>query len=323
MFNLINLQSLKQSSPHFPVLINQVIQNLTNLPNNATVLDGTFGAGGYTKHILQHTNANVIALDRDETVMPFVNNITQQYGNRFKFALSTFGNFNTVLNSLNISQVDAIVLDLGVSTMQLKNNRGFSFNDTADLSMQMGLDSLSTYNFINQAKENLIADVIYYYGEERKAKVIAKNIVNYRKNQPIQTTKQLVDIILSSSVYAKSIHPATKAMQGIRIYVNNELKELQSALFKSLDYLKTNGRLLVVSFHSLEDKIVKDFIKNPQDLVSNSQKFTSYKLNSNNITNTGNVFSSLYKKPLTATTQELQVNPPSSSAKLRVAIKNI
>ncbi|MCL2566569.1 MAG: 16S rRNA (cytosine(1402)-N(4))-methyltransferase RsmH [Alphaproteobacteria bacterium] len=311
----LNLAHLKQSRPHFPVLIKEVLTALDLSQENGmqkTYLDCTFGAGGYSTYILENPNTQVIAIDRDETVQPFAEDLTKKYPDRFKFFLETFSNYPKILDSLNI-KVDGIIMDLGFSSMQINNSaRGFSFKNDGDLSMAMGLNKITAYDFINKAEESLLADVIFYYGEEHKAKQIAKKIIYKRGLEEIKTTKQLADIVRGVVGGKGSIDPATKTFQAIRIYINDELHELQTALKKAYDYLNPHGKLLVVSFHSLEDRIVKDFFNENGETV---KKFTNYKLNP---ATTNSKFKILTKKPILPSTEETAINPPSGSAKLRV-----
>jgi 16S rRNA (cytosine1402-N4)-methyltransferase len=334
--NLIDLKQLKNQKTHFPVLINEIILNL-NLLNTKpiTILDCTFGAGGYSEQILKYNkinnneNISVIAIDRDESVLKLAESLKILHPNNFKFALKTFGDFPEVLKQFNLQKVDAIIMDIGISTMQLKQGRGFSFKYADDLSMQMGLNNISAKDFVNKATDNQIADVLYYYGEEHKAKSVAKAIIKARNLKEIQTTKELADIItleLTGSLGKNyKINPATKSFQAIRIYVNNELGELKNALSSSLNFLNIGGKLMVVSFHSLEDRIVKDFFNEHGDILKTQKenkniKFTNYKENKDNIEN--KALSILTKKPITPSMAEGKINPPSLSAKLRVAIKN-
>lgn len=324
--NTIDLDFLKQNRPHFPVLIREVLQSL-NLPQDTDTqkvyLDCTFGAGGYSTFILQNPNTKVIAIDRDETVMPHVEKLREQYPDRFSFFLNTFSNYHEILDELNI-KVDGIVMDLGFSSMQIANaQRGFSFKNDGELSMAMGLNKTSAYEFINKASQELLADVIFYYGEEHTAKRIAKRIIDVRVKEEIKTTKQLADIVRGVVGFKKGkVDPATKTFQAIRIYINDELHQLQEALKNSYNYLNPQGRLSVVSFHSLEDRIVKDFLVDegyiPKKYESEQKEFTKNKPNDDN---NNAKFKILTKKPIAPMSDEVSINPPSSSAKLRVAEK--
>ncbi|MDR2007844.1 MAG: 16S rRNA (cytosine(1402)-N(4))-methyltransferase RsmH [Alphaproteobacteria bacterium] len=312
----IDLKFLKHSRPHFPVLIQEVLDNL-NLPSENSAeskiyLDCTFGAGGYSEHILANPNTQVIAIDRDATTQPTAVQLAQKYPEKFQFFLDTFSNYPQILDSLN-TKVDGIIMDLGFSSMQITDtSRGFSFKNDAPLAMTMGLNNTTAYEFINKASESTIADVIYYYGEEHAAKRIAKKIIYKRQIEEIKTTTQLANIVRGVVGGKGKIDPATKTFQAIRIYINDELHELQSALKNAYTYLKPQGRLAVVSFHSLEDRIVKDFFNENGEVV---KKFTNYKPNPATVQSKYKI---LTKKPILPDKEEIAINPPSSSAKLRV-----
>lgn len=296
---------------HVPVMLKEVLKNLSP-KDNETILDGTFGAGGYTKSILDSCNCNVIATDRDENVKIFADDIKTKYGDRFNFLNIKF---SEVSNYIKKNSLDGIVLDLGVSSMQLDNaERGFSFNKEARLTMTMGRNNLTAYDIVNDFKEEQIADILYKYGDETKSRLIAKKIVDYRKDKKIDTTVELADIVKScfGNKYFK-INPATKTFQAIRIYVNDELEELRTILFDAINLLKENGRIVVVTFHSLEDGIVKEFFKRNVDCEKNN-KFSSTKSKKF-------VFKEISKSPIIVSEEEVLNNPRSRSAKLRWGIK--
>lgn len=235
-----------------------------------------------------------------------------------------------VLEQAGIEKIDGIIMDLGFSSMQINaENRGFSFKEHGELLMTMGLNETTASEFVNNATEELIADVLYYYGEEHKAKQIAKRIVNIRKENPINTPEQLANIVRSIVGFkGKKIDPATKTFQAIRIYINNELQELTTALSRVNNFLKPDGRLLVVSFHSLEDRIVKDFLntngfyqKKYLTKEDSLEKFTKNKLNLGTNNSNDKLFEIITKKPIIPSKEEVAINPPSASAKLRVARK--
>lgn len=300
---------------HIPVMLDEVI-NYLEPKNGETILDGTFGAGGYTKKILDSCICNVIGIDRDENIKCFVEDIKNKYGKRFEFFNIKFSEIKEVVKK---NSLDGLVLDLGVSSMQLDNyERGFSFNKEAPLKMTMGKNEIDAYKVVNKFKEKDLADIIYKYGEESKSKIIAKKIIDYRKHNSIETTTQLAEIVRSCFATRGNIDNATKTFQAIRIYVNSELDELKSILEDSIELLKSGGRLVVVSFHSLEDRIIKEFFKKYGDL--RTEKINKYKENENN-DKKHSVFKILTKKPVLVSKIEAKNNKRARSAKLRGGIK--
>lgn len=297
---------------HFPVMLPEVLQSLKP-KDDETYVDATFGNGGYTEAILQSANCKVIAIDRDPTVLSRVEELKNKYGERFEFRQGCFGD----INSLILDAVNGFVFDIGVSSMQLDNaERGFSFSKSAPLDMRMSCSGTSAADIVNNMAEKELADIIYKYGEERKSRQIAAKIANYRKNKLITTTTELAEIIYSViHKTPSSIDPATRTFQALRIAVNGELDELQNGLDSAVNLLKKNGRIVVVSFHSLEDRIVKNFFK---DKSGNNANVSRY-LPQNTVTN--NAVLTDVSKAITPSQNELNVNPRSRSAKLRCAIK--
>ncbi|MCZ6913579.1 MAG: 16S rRNA (cytosine(1402)-N(4))-methyltransferase RsmH, partial [Rickettsia endosymbiont of Ixodes persulcatus] len=244
---------------HIPVMLNAMLANLAP-KDGESYLDCTFGAGGYSKAILESCDCYVTALDRDPNVIKRAERIKQNYGTRFDFIET---NFADSFAKLKEKKFDGIVLDLGVSSMQLDiADRGFSFLHDSPLDMRMSGQGLSAEKFINTAEEKELADIIYKYGDESFSRRIAKRIVEYRKTARIDSTGKLAEIVRSSIGFRKGkIDPATKTFQAIRIYINDELRELERFLANVQNILNKDGRLVVVSFHSLEDRIVKNFFK--------------------------------------------------------------
>ena len=303
------MQSKKE---HISVMLNEVL-NYLKPKNGDVILDGTFGAGGYTRAILESCNCKVIGTDRDETVLKFVDGVKNDFKDRFEFYNVKFSEIKNVVEE---NSLDAIVLDLGVSSMQLDNgNRGFSFNKEALLTMTMGRNNITAYDVVNDYDEKNIADIIYNFGEEVKSRAIAKKIIEYRKNKAIETTTELADIVRSCfpNKYTK-IDFATKTFQAIRIFVNDELKELETILNDSVKLLKSGGRLVVVSFHSLEDRIVKDFLNNNGDC-------RLLKVNKYKEVQKETLFKVLTKKPVIVSSVEVDKNRRARSAKLRGAVR--
>lgn len=303
------MQSKKE---HISVMLNEVL-NYLKPKNGDVILDGTFGAGGYTRAILESCNCKVIGTDRDETVLKFVDGVKNDFKDRFEFYNVKFSEIKNVVEE---NSLDAIVLDLGASSMQLDNgNRGFSFNKEAPLIMTMGRNNITAYDVVNDYDEKNIADIIYNFGEEVKSRAIAKKIIEYRKNKAIETTTELADIVRSCfpNKYTK-IDFATKTFQAIRIFVNDELKELETILNDSVKLLKSGGRLVVVSFHSLEDRIVKDFLNDNGDCKL-------LKVNKYKEVQKETLFKVLTKKPVIVSSVEVDKNRRARSAKLRGAVR--
>jgi 16S rRNA (cytosine1402-N4)-methyltransferase len=242
-------------SPHVSVLLDEVIENLAAKPGD-TIVDGTFGAGGYSRAILA-TGAKVVAFDRDPTVRRFAAGFPED---RFQLVEARFSEMDAVLGE---GCVDGVALDLGVSSMQIDEaERGFSFMQDGPLDMRMGGDGPTAADLVNTEAADELARIIYVYGEERESRRIARAIVRRREEQPFTRTLELAEFVekaLGGRRGAK-IHPATRTFQGLRIAVNEELSELEAGLVAAERALKVGGRLCVVTFHSLEDRIVKSFL---------------------------------------------------------------
>lgn len=305
-------------SPHKPVLLGQVL-NFLSAKDNGVYLDCTFGAGGYSKAILDSADCNVIAIDRDPEAEKIAQGFKAQYGTRFEFIKGNFGQLDELIGT---KMIDGIVMDLGVSSMQLDRAiRGFSFMQDGPLDMRMSGDGVSAADFINSAKEKDIADIIYKYSDERNSRRIARNIVIKRTQKSIQSTLELANIIRYSFPRVKmktsKIDLATRSFQAIRIYINDELGELESALTEGVKLLKNKGRFIVVSFHSLEDKIIKEFFNDICGKVAGSSRY----LPSNDSDKKMASFKFLNKKPVAPDEDEITDNIRSRSAKLRAVEK--
>jgi 16S rRNA (cytosine1402-N4)-methyltransferase len=241
--------------PHVPVLLAEVLEALAPLPG-AHIVDGTFGAGGYSRALLE-AGATVTAIDRDPTVRPFADALAAEFSSRFSFVAGTFAE----LDQLVTRPVDGVVLDIGVSSMQLDQSaRGFSFMRDGPLDMRMSGEGATAADLVNGLDEVDLADLLFAYGEERKSRRIAHTIVAARAAEPIKTTAELARLI-EKAVGRKpgDAHPATRSFQALRIAVNDEFGQLVEGLFASERLLIEGGRLAVVTFHSLEDRIVKRF----------------------------------------------------------------
>lgn len=297
---------------HFPVMLPEVLQSL-NPQDGETYVDATFGNGGYSEAILQAADCKVIAIDRDPTVLPRVREFQKLYGDRFDFRQGQFGHISELITQ----PVNGFVFDIGVSSMQLDQaERGFSFAKTAPLDMRMSCAGVSAADIVNTRPEKELADLIYQYGEERKSRQIAAKIAEYRKTKPITTTTELAEIIYSVVKRTpNAIDPATRTFQALRIEVNGELNELKDGLKSAVDLLKPTGRIVVVSFHSLEDRIVKNFFKEQSGNSAHASRYMPQNTVTNDAVLTG------VSKALTPSQNELALNARSRSAKLRFAVK--
>jgi 16S rRNA (cytosine1402-N4)-methyltransferase len=248
------------SAPHIPVLLDEVIHSLAITPG-AEIVDGTFGAGGYSQSFLT-LGARVYAFDRDPDALSEGSLLAGRYEGSLTLYAACFSEMDLVLQRDGIAAVDGVVLDIGVSSMQLdRAERGFSFQNDGPLDMRMARDGMSASDFINDAEEAEIADVIYRYGEEHRSRRIARFIVAAR---PIHTTAELASVVRRAVGHHPGMpkDPATRAFQAIRIHINRELDELSQGLQAAERLLRPGGRLVVVTFHSLEDRIVKQFMRN-------------------------------------------------------------
>jgi 16S rRNA (cytosine1402-N4)-methyltransferase len=299
---------------HRPVLLDQAINYLD--PKDGIYVDCTFGAGGYSRSILEFSpSSRVVAIDQDPTTKTNANKLSEEFGARFTFVQDNFANLQKILYPIGL--VDGIIWDLGVSSMQLDEaERGFSFMKDANLDMRMSMSGLSAADFLNSAAEKEIADVIYHYGDEVHSRKIAKKIIEMRQIAPLTTTKQLAEIARSVvKKYNYKIDAATKTFQAIRIFVNDELRALESSLYSAKDLLRANGRLVLVSFHSLEDRIIKDYFKEHSVKKVATSKYQAKEF-------LEGTYQLLTHKPILPLELEVEQNPRARSAKLR-AVKKI
>ncbi|HVG52640.1 MAG TPA: 16S rRNA (cytosine(1402)-N(4))-methyltransferase RsmH [Xanthobacteraceae bacterium] len=300
----------RQPAHHVPVLLKQVIDYL-NVRDGATIVDGTFGAGGYTREILNTANCRVIGIDRDPTAIAGGADLVDSANGR----LTLFeANFSELADIVGGTPADGVVLDLGVSSMQLDEaERGFSFRFDGPLDMRMSSDGPTAADVIARASERDLANIIYLLGEERHSRAVARAIVQAREAQPITTTKALADIV-ARVVRSKpnDIHPATRTFQALRLFVNNELGELATALSAAERVLAPGGRLVVASFHSLEDRIVKNFLTDRSGTRAGSRHRPE-------VAAQPATFSVLTKRPVAPDDAETSANPRARSAKLRAA----
>ncbi len=279
---------------HIPVMLKEVLTYLQPKAGEIYV-DATFGNGGYTQAILDAAPCKVIALDRDPNVMVRANEFKNLYDSRFEFRAGKFGDFAKLVPE----RIGGAVFDIGVSSMQLDNaERGFSFAKEAELDMRMSCEGESAKDIVNFYGEKELADILYQYGEERKSRQIAARIAEYRRRKKIETTTELAEIVYTViHKHAGEIDPATRTFQALRIAVNDELGELERGLRGATNRLISGGRLVVVDFHSLEDRIVKNAFRETDQVKV------------------------VTRKPIVAADEEVERNPRARSAKLRIAEK--
>lgn len=305
--------------PHAPVMLHEVLASL-DPQGGGHYVDGTFGAGGYTRAVLKAADCKVFSIDRDSHVERFAGELKEEFGGRFVFLSGAFGNMVDLLAKTGVSSVDGIVLDIGVSSMQLDEaERGFSFKKSGPLDMRMSQSGTSAADVVNGAPEEVLADIIAHYGEERAARRIAKAIVAARAEAPITTTHALAALVAKTIGRGNGkIDPATRTFQALRIYVNDELGELVRALHAAEHLLVPGGRLVVVTFHSLEDRIVKRFF---QSRTGAGEGGGSRHLPVAEVKKIAPSFHQPVRKAIAAGDAEAEVNPRARSAKLRWGVR--
>jgi 16S rRNA (cytosine1402-N4)-methyltransferase len=297
---------------HHPVLLSEIISIITP-QYGGTFIDCTFGQGGYTKRILDFNNTKVIALDRDLESLKKAEEIKSQFNDRFLFKNIKFSKLNNL--KLKNENIKGVIFDLGYSYTQIKDpKKGLSFESIGELNMKMGINDFSAKEAVNNLEEKELAQIFKYFGDEKDSKRIAHNIVEDRATRKI-TTEELVRIIDSSKRKKNlKIHSATKVFQALRIFVNKEISELIYGLINAAKVVKKDGVIAVVTFHSLEDKIVKYFFKS----LSENKSVSRYMPKSEEKIN---LFKLINKKAIFPSENEIKENPPSRSAKLRYVIK--
>ena len=305
------------SAPHRPVLRTEAIAALRPQAGG-TYIDGTFGAGGYSRTLLEAKGTQVLALDRDPTAHPAAEALATDFPARFTFKAGRFGDLDRFAREAGFARIDGVVLDIGVSSMQIDHaERGFSFRNDGPLDMRMERDGPSAADLVNTADETTIADILYRFGEERDSRRIARAIVMDRATTPFTRTKPLADMIARVVRTApKGVHPATKTFQALRIAVNDELGQLLAGLAAAERILAPNGVLAVVTFHSLEDRIVKRFLVQGAGRSAGGSRHLpaaaqarppSFRLPSG--------------QPVLPGAEEVDANPRARSAKLRIGIR--
>lgn len=298
---------------HNPVMLNEVLETL-DPRDQGTYIDATFGAGGYSGAILEKAKCSVVAIDRDPAAFGRAQLFKARYPDRFSFYEGRFGQ---MVQLVPPQEYDGIVFDLGVSSPQLDEaERGFSFKAEGPLDMRMEKKGQSAADIMNTFAEEEIARILWIYGEERRSRAIAPAIVENRQKEPFATTKQLADLVRSIVGFERpGFDPATRTFQALRLYVNDELGELTRGLQASESLLKGGGRLVVVSFHSLEDRIVKTFLKERSGGLPHSSRHLPEEPRSKS------TFELKSRKALKPTEEEMQENPRARSAHLRWALR--
>jgi 16S rRNA (cytosine1402-N4)-methyltransferase len=298
---------------HIPVLGAEAVDMLK--PRDGGIyVDATFGAGGYSRAILDAADTRVIGIDRDRTAIAGGFDLVDRSNGRLTLVEDRFSSLVEVCAAQGVGAVDGVVMDVGVSSMQVDEaGRGFSFRLDGPLDMRMGHDGPTAADVVAKASEADLANIIYIFGEERHSRAVARAVVAARKEAPITTTRALAEIV-GKVVWSKpgEIHPATRTFQALRIFVNEELDELHLALSAAERVLKPGGRLVVVSFHSLEDRIVKNFFAERGKTGGGSRHLPE-------MAQSAPSFRILTKRPVSAGDDEVRANPRARSAKLRAA----
>lgn len=302
---------------HIPVLLSEVIKALAPKAEGV-YLDGTFGAGGYSTAMLEAAPCVVWAIDRDPEALKRGADLAARFPGRLHFVQGRFGDMAQLLSSNGITGVDGVALDLGVSSMQIDDRtRGFSFLRDGPLDMRMEKSGRSAADVVNTLSEKELSDIIFTYGEERHARRVARAIVEARRDRPFSRTLHLADVIRAEVRRAQDgIDPATRTFQALRIYVNDELGELERGLLGAEKLLRPGGILAVVAFHSLEDRIVKTFLKARSGSAIRPSRHTPASLGAPIATAT---FTPLSRRPIGPSEAEIAHNPRARSARLRVA----
>ncbi|MEE9272611.1 MAG: 16S rRNA (cytosine(1402)-N(4))-methyltransferase RsmH [Robiginitomaculum sp.] len=297
---------------HLPVLLTEVVRALA-IQKDDVIVDGTFGAGGYTRAILEVKKCHVIGLDRDPSVAGFAQAVAEKFPQNFSFYETKFSKMDEVLNG---RKVDGVVLDIGVSSMQLdQGERGFSFMRNGPLDMRMSGVGVNAKDAIKYLAHNELIRIFKVYGEEKRARRCADFIVRAREKSLIETTEELANIVSAALGRTGRIHPATRVFQALRIFINDELGELYRALLAAEKILKPGGRFAVVSFHSMEDRIVKNFFRVRSGYMSGRSRHLPPQQVSASLPS----FSQKKRSGISVSKEELAVNLRARSARLRVA----
>src|SRR5262245_14087913 len=298
---------------HIPVLGRQAVSFL-KVSDGGVYIDGTFGAGGYTRAILAAADCKAIGIDRDQTAIALGADLVEQAAGRLTLVEDRFSNLEAIAHDAGYDAVDGVIFDLGVSSMQLDSaERGFSFRHDGPLDMRMSSEGANAADVVNSTSERDLAGIIFTLGEERHSRAVARAIVNARIIAPIATTHELAQVVATVvRPRAGDIHPATRTFQALRIFLNDELGELVAALLAAERILKPGARLVVVSFHSLEDRIVKTYLADRSETRAGSRHAPE-------VRHHASIFQVLTRHPLTPAADEIASNPRARSAKLRAA----
>lgn len=284
---------------HISVLFQEVLNNLIST-ESGTFVDATVGAAGHSLGLLgRNRKLHLIGIDRDQEALDRAREALAAYSDRVTLLRGNFGDMKELLQSVGVKSIEGALFDLGISSYQLASGRGFSFNDDEELDMRMDRrQDLTAYDIVNSYRQDVIARILYEYGEEWQSRRIAKAIFEHRKKDRIRTGRQLAEIIASVKKRTGKIHPATKTFQALRIAVNDELRSLVKGMDGAIELLSPGSRIGIITFHSLEDRIVKERFRNEEALTV------------------------LTRKPIRPGIDEVRSNPRSRSAKLRIAQKN-
>lgn len=284
---------------HISVLFQEVLNNLIST-ESGTFVDATVGAAGHSLGLLgRNRKLHLIGIDRDQEALDRAREALAAYSDRVTLLRGNFGDMKELLQSVGVKSIEGALFDLGISSYQLASGRGFSFNDDEELDMRMDRrQGLTAYDIVNSYRQDVIARILYEYGEEWQSRRIAKAIFEHRKKDRIRTGRQLAEIIASVKKRTGKIHPATKTFQALRIAVNDELRSLVKGMDGAIELLSSGSRIGIITFHSLEDRIVKERFRNEEALTV------------------------LTRKPIRPGIDEVRSNPRSRSAKLRIAQKN-
>ena len=307
---------------HIPVMSEDIDKILAPY-KSGIYIDCTFGGGGITRKILSKKNTRVISIDRDDYVESFSKEIKKEYKNRFEFIIDRFSNLENILKERNLQNIPvAIIFDLGLSSFQIDNpERGFSYRQDGLLKMTMGKNNVTAHDIVNKLDQKDLRNIFSLFGEDKDSGLIAKLIVQKRQDKEINSTQELAEIILRAKRYKNSkynkVDSCAKIFQAIRMIVNQELSELYEGLISAIKNLSIDGKIVVITFHSLEDKIVKKVF----DVFSNKTKGTSRYLPESNKNENFNILEIKNRKPITASEKETKNNNRARSAKLRCATK--